>query len=344
MPLEHMIFEEQVAWQTWITPTKGLYLLSASLDPGSEYVEQRITGVGRAVKNSWLGKKLPTGQLTLPLYYEYMGFLLKAAGLHDIDSTQQGATAAYAHGFIPKDDTVPSGLSVQLKRDADDASNIQGVMFDSMTLAFAAGEPAELRGNFIAYDEANTGDTWENTDAAPAVIASPTYFADTVLPFRFQHATINIGSTLTWVAGENVFTKVGGSAATIENFEVTWENGWDPRVFLGDRLAGNVIGQEFNVTGRFDVDQSTVDETFYAYYRDGTQKAVWLEVDSGVEADTGYNYLMRIVIPLCDFRQGALPDISGDQSRRMQTVEFTGVLGADDVPFQITIVDTESSY
>jgi len=347
MPVEHIIFKEQtVDWQTWATPDKAIPVESWSLDPGIEYVENRSTGSARALKYSWLGQKLVTGSFEMKAWYEYLGWFLKAALLHDVADTQQGATTAYQHGFFPKDDTMPLGLSVQLKRDADDADNILGVLIDTLTLGCTANEPLMISGDFIAYDEAPTDGTWDNDGAAaPAVIASPAYFADTVLPYRFQHATINYGGTLTYDNTENVYTLADGTSYTIiEQIEVQIANNLDPRVFLGSRNAGNVIGQDRSVTGSFTIDQSTVNETFRNLMRAGTRGSLWLKFDSGVEADTGYNYTMTIALPNVEFRSAALPDVTGSQDRRMQDVEFTALVDSDGIDVNVIIVDTQTAY
>lgn len=348
MPCEHIIFDEQTTnWKTWEdAPDKAIPVDNFSLEPGREYISRRTTGVCRDLKYVWLGQKLVTGSLEMPAWWEYLGYFFKAAGLHDIDSTQQGATTAYQHGFIADHTTMPYGLSVQAKRDADDADNVLGMIFNSVTLTCTANEPVVLSFEYVAYDEAPADGTWDydGATAAPAVIASPTYFADTVLPYRFQHATINVGSTLTWVPGENVYTKVGGASATIDNFTITWTNNHDLKVFLGNALAGNAIGGDFEVTGGFDLDQSTVDETFRNYYRNGTANAIWLDIDSGVEADTGYNYVLRVVIPNAYYPKGGLPDLSGSNDRRIQPVEFLGTTDSNDISLNVQLVDTATSY
>ena len=90
--------------------------------------------------------------------------------------------------------------------------------------------------------------------------------------------------------------------------------------------------------------QSTVNETFRGYYRAGTNNALWLQFASGVEADTGYDYDMTIVVPNVDYRAGGLPDLTGDNSRRMQSVEFTGKVDSNDVSLNVQIIDTATSY
>jgi hypothetical protein len=347
MPVEHVIFDEQgAAWKTPVVVDKAMPVRSFSIDPGVAYVDERATGTGRATRYTWLGPKLPTGSIEMVGWYEQLGYFLKAAGLHDIASTQQAATSAYLHGFLPKDDTMPLGLSMQAKRDADDADNLVGVIFNTMTLTCTAGEPLVISGDFVAYDSAPTGGTWNFDDStgAPAVIASPSYFATTVLPYRFQMGSLVYGAALTFDDTENKYTKVGTDAATIETISITWENNYDPRVFLGNRVAGNVIGQDFNVSGTFDLDQSTVTTTFRDLYRAGTSSTIWLQFASGVEADTGYDYDMTVVVPKVYFPQAALPDISGENDRRMQSVEFTGYEDDDGNAINITLIDTATSY
>ncbi len=345
MPQEHIIFADQTAWKTWVTPTKAIPVDSWSLDPGIERVERRVTGQSRALKYRWPGKKLPAGSFALPAWWEYLGSFVKAAGLHDVKNGAAG-TGAYKHGFIRKDDTLPGGLSVQLKRSASAADNVLGVLVNKLTLGCQAGEPLILSGDYVAYDEAPTGGVWDydGTTAAPTVIATPAYFADSILPFRFEQASLLIGSTLTWVSADNTYTKTGGTAYAVEMAELSLENNYDPRVFLSSRLAGNVIGQDFKVSGRFDLDQSSVTSAFRDLYRAGSKSTLWLDFDSGVTASAGNNYRLTVVVPNIDFDKGGLPDLSGGQDRRTQSVEFTGLVDANGVDISIYLVDKQATY
>jgi hypothetical protein len=343
MPQEHIILKEQSAWTTWTTPDKAIPVDSWTLDPGIERVERRVTGQGRGLKYRWLGKKLPAGSFEMTAWWEYLGYFIKAAGLTGIANGAAG-TGAYKHGFIRDDATLPFGLSVQAKRDGSSADNILGVVLNKLQFACQAGEPLVISGDYVAYDEAPTGGTWEAGTSAPAVIATPAYFADSILPFRFEHAELLLGPTLTWVSADKTYTKTGGTAYAIEMIEVALENNFDPRVFLGSRLAGNVIGQDAKVSGRFDLDQSTVSGTLRDAYRAGTQMALWLDFDSGVAASAGNNYRLTIIVPLLDFDKGALPDLSGGNDRRMQSVEFTGLLDSNAVDLAVSIVDKQATY
>lgn len=345
MPVEHVIFEQQSAWKTWVTPDKAIAVDSFSLDPGIARVRRRVTGTGRQERYSWLGSKLPSGSFEMLAWYEYLGYWIEAAGFTDVASTQQGATSAYEHGMLPGE-TLSNGLSVQLKRDSDDADNILGLLISRLQFACQAGEPLMLSGDYIAYDEAPTDGTWDYDGAtgAPAVVASPSYFASSIQPFRFQHATLKSGVSVAFDDPTNILTPSSGAAITLETLELTVDNGMGPRVFLGNRVAGNVAPLEWAVTGRMDIDQSAVDETFRNLMRAGTQTALQVAFDSGVEADTGYNYELEIVVPNIDFDQAALPDLSGSQDRRMQSVEFTGLMDSNDISIGIRLVDTQTAY
>lgn len=345
MPIEHVIVKEQASWDTWVDPDIAMPMDSFSLDPGVSRVERRPTGQGRGLAYSWLGSKLITGSFAMAAWMENLGYFFKMAGLHDIASNQIDTSTAYEHGFFPKDDTTPPGLSVQLKRDADDADNILGLLIGTLTLNCQAGEPLAINGDYIALDEAPTGGTWDyDGAAAPSVVATPSYFANTILPFRFEHGELLYGATLTYDDTANKFTKTGGSSALIEMIEVSLENNWDPRVFLNSRLAANVVGQDRAISGRFDLDQSTVDETFRNFYRAGTKGTLWLEFASGVEIDAGNDYSLIIVVPNVDFTGGALPDISGSNERRIQSVEYMGLLDENGVDLNVQLIDTVTTY
>lgn len=346
MPVEHIVIAEQTgAWKTGVTPDTGIYVNSWSIDPGLSHIDVRTSGRKRGLANKLLGSKLVTGSFEMPFWMENMGLLMKMAWINDIASTVQGATAAYQHGFLPDDATIPYGLSVQAQQDADDGMNLLGVLFNTLTFNCQAGEMLLLSGDYIAADEARVGENWDHTaTASPSFVASPTYQGDDILPLTFVHGALLYDATLTWNNTENVFTKVGGTELTVEMVELTLNNNLDPRVFLGSRVAGNVVGQDRVITGRFDLDFSTVTNAIYDLYRAGTKKTLWLEFDSGIEAAVGYNYKLIVVVPNIMFTSAAPPDIQGSQDRRMQSIEFEGLVDSDDVEFNVQLIDTATSY
>lgn len=348
MPVEHIIVGPQTAWETWVTPDKAIPVDTWSADPGIERNDRRLSGAGRALSRRWPGKKLVTGSFEMPCWEEYMGLIWKAAGLNDITSTRITPTTgvAYEHGIFPDDSAVPAGLSVQMKRDGTHAQNLLGVLINTLTLSCAAGEPAIISGEWIAKDEAPTGGYWDydRTEAAPAVVASPAYFATDIMALMFYGAAINVGGTLTWDATKQVFSLTGGTDyADIELIEVGIENNWDARVFLGNKTAKNVVGQDRAITCKFDLDQSTINEVFYSMYRDGTNAAMKLTF-TGRNIEAGNDYEHEVVLPLLDFGPVPMPDISGSQDRRMQSVSATAMKSSHGMDIAARIVDKQASY
>lgn len=345
MPVEHVIFDEQTTnWKTWETPDKAIRVDSWSIDPGEQRVTRRLTGKGRGLKYSTQGPKTPTGSFEMPAWPVRLGYWLKAASLHDIANAVVDSSSAYDHGFVPKDDTMPLGLSVQVKRDGTHAQNLIGVLLNRLTFSCQAGEPLTLSGDWIAYDEAPTSGSWTSGVAAPSVIATPSYFSDSLQYLMFHQATIMLDQSLTWVDASNFYTYTGGSAqAAIEMVEVAIENGLDPRVFLSSRLAGNVIGQDRSVTARFDIDQSTVSETFLTKLRAASSASLSIKF-VGAEIETGYNYELEIILPNLDVTSAPMPDLAGGNDRRMQSVEMTALLDDNDIDVAIRLRDTETAY
>lgn len=345
MTCETVIIKEQSAWKTWTTPDLAMPVDDVSVDVGQDYITRRATGSCRGLKYAWRGQKMVTGSMEMMAFYEYLGWFLKSALMHNVSSNVLGVTSAYEHGFFPKDDTMPSGLSVQVQRDGTKAQNLIGLIFDTMTFACAANEPLMISGDWMAFDEAPTGGNWNDGTSAPAYIASPTSFADSILPYRFEHASLTYGGTLTYDGSANKYTIAGGTAsAVVESAEISLENNADARPFLGNRTAGNITNGDRAVGVRMDVDQSTVDETFYNLYRDGTESTLLIEFDSGVEADTGENYKLTFVVPRIILPSGSLPDVSGSNDRRMQSVEATGLVDTNGRDFNVFLTDTATAY
>jgi hypothetical protein len=348
MPVEHAILKQQSAFDTWVTPDIAIPIDKWTVDPGIEKNNRRLTGSNRALARRWRGKKQPKGNFDLPMVWENMGWILKAAGLNGVTSTRLIPTTglAYEHGFIPNDAAVPAGLSVQLKRDATHAQNLLGVLINTLKIACTAGEEVKLSGDWVAKDEAPSGGYWDydKAVAAPAVITTPTYSSPLVGALDFVEATVNIGGTLTYNPSTKTFTVVGGASAIIEMIEVTLTNNWDARVFLGNRTPKNAVGGDREVTCRFTLDQSTTTETFYGYWRAGTTGAIVLKF-IGPNIETTNFYTGEIVLPLVDYGPAPLPDISGSQERRTQSVEATALQSSfADLDIAARIIDKQASY
>lgn len=345
MPSEDLIFDEQSAWATWVTPDKGMYVDSFDINPGVGFKEHRTTGRNAGLALMELAEKLVTGSLTMAGWQSYLGYWLKAAGLNDIESTQVAASTAYDHGMI-FGAAAPAGLSVQAKRSGSSAQNVLGLLLTSLTLSCAKGEHLQLQGDWVAKDEAPSGGNWDYGAgaSAPAVVSSPTYFADTIGKFLFQNAEALVGGTPSWDAPSQIMSVSGGTAkAGIEMAEIKWDLNIDARVFWGDRTPYNAVLQNRSVTGRFDLDQSTVDETFYAALRAGTPQVLQF-LFTGATIESTYKYELELTLPNCKITSAPLAALDGNHDRRMQSVEFTALLDSNDIDLAVRLRDTQTAY
>ena len=347
MPSEHVLIAEQtVDWDTHVNPTIGVEVQEWSSDTGIEYLDLRNTGGGRGLSKTCPGPKLVNGSFTSPLWQniQAIGLFAKMALMHDIQSTLvPTATTAYRHGFIPKDDDVPYGLTGQGQHSPTTARNWLGILFDELTFAVAAGEIATIAGNFVAKDEVKAGEDWTDTTTASPAIQTPVY--PTVnCPFKFNSIEVIWNPTLTWVPAENVYTMTGGTNITlIDSLSITMANNLDLKNFIGDTVARNAIGQDREITGTFDFDQSTPDFQFYDLFQAGTEQAVWFRF-TGEDVESGFPAEVSIVMPYVVVRDGNMYGLEGSQSRRVQPVSFTALKRPNEPDINIQIVDTQTSY
>ncbi|MBC7105529.1 MAG: hypothetical protein H5T97_06305, partial [Firmicutes bacterium] len=222
-----------------------------------------------------------SGSLEMPLWSENMGLFLLAAQLTSVTTSQEaGWTTAKRHAFLPNDAAVAQAaeaLSIQAQWNASQAVNFLGVVIDKLTISAKAQEPVMLSADWLARDEAPAGGVWDydGQTASPAIIANPAYFANTIPPFLFLGASLVTGGAPTLDPTDKFFTIAGGTARTgIDNLELTLENGLDAPVFLGGPTPGVIVPQDRKVSGKFDIDLSTINRTFYDEYRAGSQVAL----------------------------------------------------------------------
>lgn len=342
---EHLLFAEQTSdWKTWEAPDKAIPVSAFDADLGITYREHRATGSGRALNRSWRTSKAVTGSLSMAGWQTYLGYFVKQALMHDVVSgVASGATGAYLHGFVPDDTSMPLGLSVQALRNGH-AQSFKGVLFNRMTINCAAGEEMTLDFDWLARDEAAAGGTWEDDGTAAPAALMPAYFPASTPAFLFLGATLTVGGTPTFDSITNTYTITGGTEYTgIEMAEVAIENNLDARIFFGLSVPRNVIGQDRAVTGRFDLDQSTLNADFYDMYRDGAKAALKLSF-VGDEIEAGHNAEFEVIVPNVYISAGNLAALAGGNERRMQSVEFTGLADDNGLDVAFRLVDDVASY
>lgn len=343
---EHFIIAPETVFGTFVTPTRAYPVLKASHDIGREYLDKRYSGSGRALNTRYQGKKAPSGSVEMDLWPDYMGRFLKAAGLDNITTTTPGgATTARQHAFLLGTTAQLASLSAQIKRSATIATNLRGVVIDKITIKAVAGEVVSFMMDFLAKDEAPAGGTWDSDgSASAAVIASPTYIGATLVPYRFFNAALVLGGTPSLTS--NVYSIAGGTTiALAESLEISIENNLDaPHFLTADPTPGKIVGQDFNVTVKMDMDVSDLVTTYYDYVRAGSNVALKLDL-TGALIESGQNYEFDLTLPNLVFDEASYPDISGEQSRRVQSISATAIQHAASAnAIGITLKDTQTSY
>jgi hypothetical protein len=221
--------------------------------------------------------------------------------------------------------------------------------FDKITIRAVAKQLVTVSFEWLCKDEAGVSDTWDYSGgASPAIIASPSYIAATVLPYKFyEAATLTFGGTVSkGDSHTNDLAVTSGTAISIgESFEIVLENNLDGPHYVGtDATPGKIVGQDWNATLTCDLDVSTLATTYYDYVRDGTDVAFQLTLKGALIEDTSY-YTFQIILPSLTFEEGNYPDVSGSQGRRVQTLKGTAKENSDvDEAIGITIIDTQASY
>lgn len=342
---EHLIVAPESVFGTFVTPTRAYPVLKASHTVGREYIDKRYTASGRALNNRYQGKKAPSGSIEMDLWPDYMGRFLRAAGFEVTTTTPGGATTARQHAFLLGTTMQLPSLSAQIKRSAAIATNLRGLVIDKITIKAVAGETVSFMVDFLAKDEAPAGGTWDaDGSASEAVIANPTYIGATLVPYRFFNAALVIGGTPSILS--NVYSITGGTTlALAESLEITLENNLDaPHFLTSDPTPGKIVGQDFNVTAKLDIDVSTLVTTYYDYVRQGANVALKLDL-TGALIESGQNYEFDLTLPNLVFDEGSYPDISGEQSRRVQTLSATAIQHATTAnAIGIVLKDTQTAY
>lgn len=341
---EHVLAIAQPVFSTFTEPTNAYAVRSASQEMAKDFIEERLTGTSRALRNNYEGVKKGTSSIEMLFFPEEMGTWLEAAGLVSV-STVLDATIAYEHNWLM--DASWSYLSLQMKRNATIATNLRDCVVNSITFSFVPNQNVVFTIELLVGDEAPVDGTFEDGDASASIVATPVYIAGTLVPFGWSHVSaITIGGTPALNGSTKEITVAAGTAiANCESLEITLANNGEHKHYLtGDAGAGRMALRDFDVSATLDVDHDTLVTTYYDYVRNGTSPALRVEC-AGVEADTGFNYELEITIPALSLNEGDYPDIMGTQDDRVQAI--TGIGVEDTVTGEvlgIKIQDLQTSY
>lgn len=353
MTRQHILLKTEATSMTWLAPSRAYPVKSFTPVVNQEHTDLRNTGQGYGLGDSWLGAYAPSASLEMTLYEEWLGTILQCAGFNTITPTVEGGgTLAYGHGAIPQESASDKSASLQAIYNSTNAVSMKGVVFDKVTLSCKAKEPANLKADLLAQDISRNGGTWGDGVAAPSVVASPTYFGATVSPLHFAGATLTLGGTPTLNTTTNVFSVAGATAVTTaEMAELSWSNG-----YLYDHVLGSVRNptirtrQARTVEGKLDLNWSTISFTHWDAMKAGTEQVLQLTFLGSLIEAANY-YKMIVTLPKMVIRVADVPDIVGDQSKRVQTANFTAQVhptmvdsGGQAYDIGIKLIDQETTY
>lgn len=354
MAIQHILFKKEATSGTWTAPARAYPMENFTFTPGQEYTDLETLGYGFALQDSWRGAFAPSGSFEYRAYEEWLGTLFQLAGFNTATPTvEAGGTLAYGHGLIPQESAATLTGSVQGIYSASIAHSFRGLAIDKLTFSCKAKEPAMIKGDWIAKDTGYTGGNWfGDGTAAPAVVASPTYFGATVGLLHFAGATLTIGGTPALSTTTNQFSLTGGSVATtVDMCELTIANNYLYSHTLGTVYNPSVFTrQKRTVEGKLDIDWSTISQTHYASLLAGTEQALTLQFQGSLIEATNY-YKLIITLPKITIRAADIPPLTGAQDRKIQSVGFKAQIhptmvdsGGQAYDIGVKIIDKETAY
>lgn len=231
-----------------------------------------------------------------------IGWFLKWA-LGGVSSAVQGATAAYKHTYTPAD--ALKTFTLWLKRAGNQEVKIPYTVINSLEFTQSVNDALRATAGIVGQKDTIT------TDFGSASFS-------TLNPFANQHLTVSIAGATT------------GQAAQVHNTTISIVNNFDVekgRVH-GSRFYTGLVPESRDVSGSFDVwfDDDIEYERFWGAAAATTPSATATPValiftwDTGIEAATGYNYILKITLPGVVYVATTV-NVTG---RSMQTVTFEG--------------------
>lgn len=252
-----------------------------------------------------------------------IGWFLKWS-LGGVSSAQQGSGAAYKHTFTPADDL--KSFTLWLKRTGNQQIKIPYSVINSLELKQSVNDALRATAGILGQKDQIASD-----------FGSSSY--SILDAFANHHLTVSIAGVTT------------GQAAQAHNTTINITNNFDVekgRVH-GSRFYTGLVPESRDVTGSFDVwfDDDSEYERFWgaaALTAPGsvaTPVALIFNWDTGIEAATGYNYILKVTIPGAIYESTTV-NVSG---RGMQTVTFAAqydTSATNEVSVELT--NTETSY
>lgn len=350
MSSDHVWFAKETTSGTPVTPSGNASVLTSfSPSLGESKLTAKETGQSRGVSDIAQGTHMPSGSLEFIAQPEQLGLILLSL-LGQSTSTQIGATSAYDHAFEPNDSAAQTTLTAQLQQVRNGTTvttNIRGLAVTSTTITFATDEYVRVSIDYVAFEEAKAGATFNDSGSTTSPAAITVAYGTALERFKFDRVTIQYGGTATKDGTTKAYTLTSSptTLSNVESFEVTINASVEQRVFLGSRYPQLMHYGDRDVSASLTLDNETPSLTFYDKHVAGTQEPWRIAVNTVAEADTSNPYALDITLPLADIAETSFGDLSGENSTRTLDISLTGITDSstdDDV--SIHLVDTNTSY
>lgn len=342
---EHFAYAPEVTYGTYVAPTKGYIVRKVALTPKRNYEWPDETGYGRAQAYGHMLEKGVGMTLEASLRPQNLGTLLKTE-LATVASTQQAATTAYRHKFLPLDTAELGSISGQIARANGVVQAFKGAVLKSVKIRGEAKAVAMIEMDFVVKDAAVASGTWADGTAAPAAASFPGLYPASPIqePLKFYQGSVLFGGSKVLTAGEIVVS--GGVAqAGIRRCEITIDNGTEDDDFqlITDPTIQSAQAAKRKITATIDIDSKVAAATFLNDHFAGTDKVLVLDFTGPIIAST-FPWLFRVVLPVNKVTDAPQSDIDGQQGLKRFTVELmayadTSLAGAPDVNLVLQSTD-----
>lgn len=323
---EHVLFNRETAFGTWVSPTKCIPVEEWSFPPAREQVKLDLTGAGRGRYQTVQGAKPVAGSMRFPWWGLQTGSIIVAS----LCTTAPTLVAAgiYDHGCLFDDTAGVVGLSMQGKYSAALGLNVLSAVPSKWTFTMAAKQAAMVAIDLLAKDEARVGQNWDYTASPSSAILNHTY-PTMMRPLMFYDATLILGGTPT-LSGTTKLWSIG-SGTTYSKFslvEVSVDLGLDADAFAltTDPTIQEAFPGHRTISIKLESSWTDLSTVFYDAFRAGTEMALQIKL-AGPIISTTYKHEGEITIPNIHFDPDAIwPAISGAQARPKSAISGEAVL------------------
>jgi Phage tail tube protein len=329
MGANHLSFQKESAWGTWVTPAISVPVETASINPVQPLMLNQDTGGGRGARPPAPGELTVSGPVNMKLYPTTVPFLL---------STIFGTKAKTAAGtgwrnkLLPNDDVDFDSVSMQKRYDPAIAESFRGCKLNTMIISARSKEFAKVATTWVAKDAAVNSDFWwgDPLTASPAVFA-PAYDPDLPDAFKFYNGVVRLGGTVALTAGELVVTG-GTDRCEFDNVSFEINENLSNTAFgicLDDQTVQSIDEGRRVITVKFEPNFKEVGVEFWKDWKNGTPAIVELYF-RGAEYDAiaHKNYELKLTLPYVRYSGAPNPALDSAYGLKRVMVVGEGALNA----------------